>query len=105
MQDHSPAGGPEREPQANLSRSPSDGVGNHGIDSDRGEAEQEWPEHGEHPRRNPAKIEISFDVLGKCSHVVKREHGIEIAENGTRLGGQSGFIAAARPQMNFALVL
>src|SRR6266480_1391455 len=32
------AGGPEREPHANLSGSPGDGIGNHGVDTDRREA-------------------------------------------------------------------
>src|SRR5258707_9565074 len=41
-----------------------------------------------HPRRNPAKIEVSVDVLGECPHVVKREHRIEIAQNGTRFRGE-----------------
>src|SRR6266849_3333625 len=50
LQDNPPAGGPERQPHANLSRSPGHGVRNHGVDSNRREAEQEWPEHHEHPR-------------------------------------------------------
>jgi len=43
-------------------------------------------------------------VLGECSHVVKREHGIKFAENGASFRGERGFIAAARLQVNFALV-
>ena len=42
-------------------------------------------------------------MLGKSSHVVKREHRIEIAENGPRFGGQCGFAAAAHPQVDLAL--
>ncbi len=85
LEDNPIAGGAERQPHANFSGSPGYGVGNHRVDSHRREAEQEWTKHREHPRRNPAKIEISFDVLGEGSHVVQREHGIEIAQNGSRL--------------------
>jgi len=105
LEDNPIAGGPERQPHANFSGSPGYGVGNHRVDSHRREAEQEWTEHHEHPRRNPAKIEVSFDVLGEGSHVVQREHGIKIAQNGSRFRGECGFIAAARPQVNLPLIL
>ena len=42
-------------------------------------------------------------MLGECPHVVKREHRIEIAQNGARFRCECGFTAAARPQVNLAL--
>jgi hypothetical protein len=43
LQDDLPAGGPERQPHANLSRSPGHGVRNHGVDSDRREPSRSGP--------------------------------------------------------------
>ena len=54
LQDDPTAGGSERQPNANLSRSPGHGVRNYGIDSYRREAKQEWPEDNEHPRGDAA---------------------------------------------------
>jgi hypothetical protein len=58
-----------REPQANLSGSASHGIGNHGVDSDSHEAERKWSEYHEHACGNPARMEVSFDVLRESSHV------------------------------------
>jgi len=65
LHDHPPAGGPERQPHANLSGTSRHGVKNHGVDSDGREAEQQRPGHGEHP---PGAAPIGF----QCAVFVPR---------------------------------
>ena len=103
LQHNPPAGGSKRQPQSNLSRSPRHRVRNHGVDSRRRQAQQQRSKHRKHSRRNSPKIKVAFDVLGKCSHVVKRQHRIELPQSTTRFRGEGGFTTAARLQMNLAL--
>src|SRR3981081_921813 len=73
LQDDPAASGPERQPHANLSRSSGHGVRKYSVDSHRRKAEQEWPEHDEHARGNPAKKRGCVRGAGRMS--ARRKEG------------------------------